>query len=220
MKNLYNALLLKQLYQLKVLGYKYTDTKPFSYEEQNALELPNSIEALKKQALNCHLCSLSKSRKHVVFGRGSKEAQIMFIGDRPLDLEDETGKPFLGRSGEMLKAMIEKVLKTSEEKVYLTNLLKCKPSAVEELHETAFHTCKAYLFKEIELVKPTIIITLGEKAYHYLTNDTTPLQEIRGTVLQKENYTIVPTYHPNFLLRNPSLKKEVFLDLKTVKELL
>jgi len=220
MKNLYNALLLKQLYQLKVLGYRYTDKNSFCNEEKNSIEFPNSLEALKKEALTCHLCSLSKNRKHVVFGSGSKEAQIMFIGDVPLDLEDEMGKPFLGRAGEMLTAMIENVLKISKENVYLTNLVKCKPSRVEELHETAFHTCKSYLFKEIELVQPTVIITLGEKAYHYLTNDTTPLQEIRGTVLQKENYTIVPTYHPNFLLRNPSLKKEVFLDLKTVKELL
>jgi DNA polymerase len=220
MKNLQNALLLKQLYQLKELGYKYTDTKHYTGEEQNSLELPNNLEELKKQALNCHLCSLSKGRNHVVFGEGNQQAEIMFIGDAPLEIEDNEGKVFLGRGGEMLTAMIEKVLGIPRSEVYLTNLLKCHPLASKEVHESEFHTCKAYLFQEIELIQPKVIVTLGEKAYHYLTNDTTELKEIRGTVMQKEKHTILPTYHPNFLLKNPSLKKEVFLDLQKVKGLL
>jgi len=104
--------------------------------------------------------------------------------------------------------------------VYLSNLLKCHPLANKEVHESEYHTCKAYLFKEIELVNPKIIVTLGEKAYHYLTNDLSPLGEIRGTVINREKYIILPTYHPSFLLKNPSLKREVFEDLKKVRELL
>jgi len=219
-KNLQNALLLKQLYQLKELGYKYTDSKPYTGKEKSELELPNSLNELKKQALNCHLCSLSKSRNHVVFGEGNEQTEVMFVGDAPLEIEDNEGRVFLGRGGEMLTAMIEKVLGIPRSNVYITNLLKCHPLASKEVHESEFHTCKAYLFKEIELVKPKVIVTLGEKAYHYLTNDTTALKEIRGTVMQKEKHIIVPTYHPNFLLKNPSLKKEVFLDLQKVKGLL
>jgi len=219
MKNLHNALLLKQLYQLKELGYRYTDTKPFSYEEQNTLELPNNLKELKIQAHNCHLCSLSKSRTKVVFGEGNEKANIMFVGAMPLEMEDHQGKPFLGRGGEMLTAMINKVLGLSRQEVYITNLLKCRPLSTQELKETPFHTCKAYLFKEIELVKPKIIITLGEEAYHYLTNDFTKLKEVRGTLIEKANHVIVPTYHPNFLLKNPSFKKDVFEDLKRVREL-
>jgi len=217
MKNLHNALLLKQLYQLKALGYRYTDVKPFSYEEQQGLELPNNFKALEHQAKNCHLCSLSKSRANVVFGEGNRDASIMFIGDLPQEQEDREGKVFLGRGGEMLTAMIEKVLHLSRDEVYITNLLKCRPLANQELHETPIHTCKAYLFKEIELLRPKVIVTLGEKAYHYLTNDNTALKEIRGNVIQHDSYTIVPTYHPTFLLKNPSLKKEVFGDLKKVR---
>jgi len=220
MKNLHNALLLKQLHQLKELGYQYTDIKPFSYEAQNLLELPNSMIALKKQAQNCHLCSLSKGRSHVVFGEGNDQADIMFIGGIPIEMEDDTGKIFLGRGGEMLTAMIDKVLGLSRQEVYITNLLKCHPLSTQELKETPFHTCKAYLFKEIELVKPKIIITLGKEAYHYLTNDFTKLKEVRGTLIEKENYIVVPTYHPNFLLKNPSLKKDVFEDLKRVRGLI
>ncbi len=220
MKNLHNALLLKQLYQLKALGYTYTNTQPFSYEEQNTLKLPNSLVALKQQAINCHLCALSKSRNKVVFGEGNEQALVMFIGDTPIDLEDSMGQPFLGRGGEMLTAMIEKVLRLSRQEVYITNLLKCHPLATQEADESQIHTCKAYLFKEIELIKPKIIVTLGEKAYHYLTNDKSNLKEIRGTLINKENHTIIPTYHPNFLLKNPSLKREVFMDLQKVKSLL
>jgi DNA polymerase len=220
MKNLHNALLLKQLYQLKELGYKYTSTEPFKEDDKKLLELPNSLQALNSQALNCHLCSLSKSRNQVVFGEGSEQADVMFIGDAPLEIEDNEGKPFLGRGGEMLTAMIEKVLALPRQDVYVTNLLKCHPLANKEVHESEYHTCKAYLFKEIALVQPKVIVTLGEKAYHYLTNDVTALKEIRGTVIHKESYAIVPTYHPSFLLKNPSLKKEVFEDLKKVKGLL
>ena len=220
MKNLHNALLLKQLYQLKELGYNYTDTKPFSFEEQNSLELPNSLTELKKQAQNCHLCSLSKSRNRVVFGEGNKNADVMFVGGLPIEMENDVGKIFLGRGGEMLTAMIEKVLGLRREDVYITNLLKCHPLNTQELHETPFHTCKAYLFKEIELVKPKIIITLGKEAYHYLTNETSDLKDIRGNLTSHKMFRVMPTYHPNFLLKNPSLKKEVFMDLQKVKGLL
>ena len=220
MKNLHNALLLKQLYQLKEIGYNYTNIKPFSYEEQNSLELPNSLTKLKEQAQNCHLCSLSKSRNKVVFGEGNPHASIMFVGGIPIEMEDNEGKIFLGRGGEMLTAMIEKVLGLSRQDVYITNLLKCHPLNTHELHETPFHTCKAYLFKEIELVKPKIIITLGKEAYHYLTNETSDLKDIRGNLTSHKMFKLMPTYHPNFLLKNPSLKKEVLMDLKKVKALL
>ncbi len=220
MKNLHNALLLKQLYQLKALGYKYTSEEPFKEDDKELLELPNNLEALKQQALNCYLCSLAKSRENVVFGEGNPNATLMFIGDAPLEIEDNQAKPFLGRGGEMLTAMIEKVVGISRQEVYLSNLLKCHPLANKEVHESEYHTCKAYLFKEIELVNPKIIVTLGEKAYHYLTNDLSPLDEIRGTVINREKYIILPTYHPSFLLKNPSLKKEVFEDLKKLKGLL
>ena len=220
MKNLHNALLLKQLQQLKELGYRYTDTKSFSYEEQNSLELPNELNELKKQAQNCHLCSLSKNRNKIIFGEGNKNADIMFVGGFPIEMEDDAGKIFLGRGGEMLTAMIEKVLGLQRKDVYISNLLKCHPLNTQELHETPFHTCKAYLFKEIELVKPKIIITLGKEAYHYLTNETSDLKDIRGEMTSHKNFRLMPTYHPNFLLKNPSLKKEVFIDLQRVKSLL
>jgi DNA polymerase len=221
MKNLHNALLLKQLYQLRRLGFNYTDIKPFSYQESQPLTLPNTIDELSIKAQNCCLCSLSNSRNSVLFGEGNRQAEIMIIGDIPLKMEDKLGRIFLGKGGDMLTAMIEKVLKKERKEVYLTNLLKCRPFSTEDLNETHFHTCKAYLFKEIEIIKPKVIITLGEKSYHYLTNNNShSIEQIRKSTITINGYTIVPTYHPNFLLKNPSFKREVFLDLKRAKELL
>lgn len=219
MKNLKNALLLKQLYQLKQLGYKYTSVTPFQEEEPN-LNLPNTLETLKKQAFACHLCTLSKSREKVVFGEGNPQAKVMIVGDTPSSTDDSSGKIFTGRTGDLLTKMIENVLMLKREDVYITNVLKCKALDSQSPSLAHAHTCYPYLLKEIDLVKPQIIISMGELAYSYLTNDDTPLEKARGITHIEENYTLIPTYHPSYLLRNPSAKKEVFEDLLKVKGLL
>lgn len=216
MKNLKNALLLKQLYQLKQLGYKYTSVTPYQEDEPN-LTLPNTLDTLKKQANECHLCTLSKSRQKVVFGEGNSDTTLMIVGDTPNSSDDSTGKIFTGRSGELLTKMIENVLHINRNDIYITNILKCKALDNQSPSPTHAHTCHPYLLKEIELIKPKIIIALGSLAYEYLTGDTSPIEGIRGTVNTQENYIVIPTYHPNYLLRNPSAKKEVFEDLLKVK---
>jgi DNA polymerase len=219
MKNLKNALLLKQLYQLKQLGYRYTSVTPYQEDEPD-LTLPNTLENLKKQALDCHLCTLSKSREKVVFGEGNPRAKVMLVGDSPSNTDDSSGKVFTGRTGDILSKMIENVLMLKREDVYLTNLLKCKALDKQNHSPAHAHTCYPYLLKEIELVQPQIIITLGALAYEYLTKDKTPLEQIRGTIYTQDTYTLIPTYHPSHLLRNPSAKKDVFEDLLKVKGLL
>jgi DNA polymerase len=219
MKNFKNALLLKQLYQLKDLGYRYTDTNLFK-EDASDLELPNTLEALKKQAMNCHLCELSKSRQNVVFGEGNENAEILFVGEGPGANEDAQGRPFVGKSGELLTKMIENVLELSREDVYIANIVKCRPPGNRTPTSDEAYTCRPYLIKQIELIRPKLIVTLGSTAYQYLTEDSTPITKIRGTIHKQEAYTIIPTYHPSYLLRNPSAKKEVFEDLKKIKALI
>lgn len=219
MKNLKNALLLKQLYLLKQLGYKYTDLTPFKKDEPD-LSLPNTLDKLKKQAMECHLCQLSKSRTHVVFGEGNSDADLMFVGEAPGATEDSSAKPFVGRSGELLTKMIENVLSFSRSEVYITNIVKCRPRNNAEPTPAEAHTCQPYLLKQIELIKPRIIVALGATAYHYLSGDDTNISKVRGTVIQKKGYVLIPTYHPSYLLRNPSAKKEVFEDLKMIKALM
>ena len=219
MKNLKNALLLKQLYQLKQLGYKYTSLNAYKEEEPN-LTLPNTLEALKKQATQCHLCTLSKSRQKVVFGEGNPNATLMFVGDTPSSSDDSTGHIFTGRTGDLLTKMLENVLELNRDDIYITNILKCRALDTQTPSSAHVHTCYPYLLKEIALVKPKIIVTFGTLAYHYLTGDDSPIEKIRGILHQQDNYTIIPTYHPNHLLRNPSSKKEVFEDLLKIKDLI
>lgn len=219
MKNLKNALLLKQLYQLKQLGYKYTSVIAYQETEPD-LTLPDNLDFLEKQAKNCHLCALSKSRQKVVFGEGNLNANLMFVGDTPSSSDDSIGKIFTGRSGEMLTKMIENVLQLHRNDVYLTNVLKCRSLDQQSISPTYAHTCHPYLLKEISLVKPKVIIALGDIAYYYLTGDNTEFANIRGTVQKQDGYTIIPTYHPSYLLRNPSAKKIVFEDLLKIKGLL
>ena len=219
MKNLKNALLLKQLYLLKQLGYNYTSVTAFQEDEPD-LTLPNTLEKLKKQALECHLCPLSKTRTHVVFGEGNEHADILFVGEAPGATEDATGKPFVGRSGELLTNMIEKVLLIPRTEVYISNIVKCRPRDNAEPTPTEAHTCHPYLLKQIELIQPKIIVALGATAYHYLSGDDTAISKVRGTVHEQNGYSLVPTYHPSYLLRNPSAKQEVFEDLKMIKKMI
>ena len=219
MKNLQNALLLKQLYQLRELGYKYTSVTPYKEKDQG-FTLPNTLDSLKKQALECHLCELSKSRHKVVFGEGHPHADVLFIGEAPGAMEDSSGNPFVGRSGDLLTKMIEKVLLVSRKDVYITNIVKCRPPNNTIPTPTQAHTCQPYLMKQIELIQPKFIVTLGATAYHYLTGDDTDIAKVRGTIHKQHNYTVIPTYHPSYLLRNPSAKKEVFEDLLKVKALM
>ncbi len=219
MKNLKNALLLKQLYQLKQLGYRYTSQTPFKDEEPD-LTLPNTLDKLEKQAKECHLCDLSKSRTHVVFGEGNPQARLMFVGEAPGATEDSMGKPFVGRSGELLTKMIENVLHLRREDVYITNIVKCRPPNNRVPTPTEAHTCQPYLLKQIELIKPDLIVALGATAYHYLTGDDSPVSKVRGTMQTHKGIMILPTYHPSYLLRNPSAKKEVYLDLLKVEKYL
>ncbi len=219
MKNLKNALLLKQLYQLKQLGYRYTDVNLFKEEEPN-LSLPNTLKSLEKQAKECHLCELSKSRNKVVFGEGSLEATLMIVGDFPSNSDDSAGKMFSGRSGDTLTKMLENVLGLTRADVYMTNVLKCRALDTQTPSPAHAHTCHPYLLKQIELIQPKIILAFGELAYQYLTGDDSSISEVRGTVHEKEAYRVIPTYHPNYLLRNPSAKKDVFEDLKKVKALM
>jgi DNA polymerase len=142
------------------------------------------------------------------------------VGESPGAMEDASGKPFVGRSGELLTKMIENVLLISRNDVYITNIVKCRPSNNDIPTPSQAHTCQPYLMKQIELIRPKLIVTLGATAYHYLTGDDTDISKIRGTIHKQNGYTIIPTYHPSYLLRNPSAKKDVFDDLLKVKNLL
>jgi DNA polymerase len=219
MKRLHNALQLKQLALLRQMGYRYTDIAPSDLEPEPA-QLPRDLDSLRELVERCHLCDLAKSRHKVVFGEGDPNARLMFVGEGPGATEDSTGRPFVGRAGELLTRMIENVLYLRREQVYIANIVKCRPPGNRVPTPTEAFTCRPYLLKQIEIIRPRIIMTLGGTAYRYLTNDESAVSKVRGHIIRTENYLLVPTFHPSYLLRNPSAKKEAWEDLLKVRELM
>lgn len=216
------AHLLYQLYQYKALGFEYTkETTALKSASKNSIPLPNSLEEMKKAAHSCHLCPLAKTRRNVVFGEGNIRANLMFIGEGPGANEDESGRPFVGRAGELLTKIINNVLGLSRQDVYIANIVKCRPpkNRVPTLQEV--DACKPYILQQIQMINPKIIVALGSTSYHHLTAEyDTKISQVRGEVFEFGNAKLIPTFHPSFLLRNPSAKKEVFHDMLRVKGLL
>ncbi len=214
--------ILRELYVYKSLGYNYfKDITNLMRNTETYLALPDDWEELKRLVLNCHLCQLSKTRKNVVFGEGDIHAKIMFIGEGPGATEDETGRPFVGRAGQLLTKIIENVLELKREQVYIANIVKCRPPNNRVPLPEEVKMCKPFLMKQIELIKPKIIVALGSTSYRHLTGDNkTPISKIRGELLDFGDAKLIPTFHPSFLLRNPSAKKDVYQDMLKVKALI
>lgn len=210
--------ILYQLNLLKSMGYEYHTNVDFGNNEITNTNLPNDLDELESMVQNCYLCELCKTRKKVLFGQGSKNASILFIHDEPSASEDELGEFFVGKSGEILTNMIQNVLNLNINDVYITNIVKCKSS--NSFNTNHANSCNLYLNKQIELINPMLIVTLGEKAYKYLTNDTSTFEKVRGTLLPFNYYNVFPTFSPNILLRNPSLKKEAYFDMLKIKSIL
>jgi len=202
------------------MGFEYFQ----DYKQPNLFKSNTSAESLDEiedRVKNCHLCPLAKSRKNVVFGEGNENANLMFIGEGPGANEDESGKPFVGRAGMLLTKIIENVLNLKREDVYIANIVKCRPpnNRVPTLEEVS--ACKPYLQEQISKIKPKIIVALGSTSYHHLSDDyNMSISKIRGEVLEYGDAKLIPTYHPSYLLRNPSAKKDVFADMLKVKKLL
>ncbi len=222
MENLTDLKLLQDLYRYKTLGYTYfSDIKKPVISMESDIDLPSTMEALRDTANKCALCTLSNSRKQVVFGEGNPDADIMFVGEGPGSVEDEMGRPFVGKSGQLLTKIIETTLELKREDVYIANIVKCRPPLNRVPSKEEAQKCLPFLMKQIELVKPKIIITLGATSYQYLSGDTdSAISKIRGELIQFSHALLMPTFHPSFLLRNPSAKKYVFLDMQKVKALL
>lgn len=221
MKSYQNLVLLKSLYRYRSLGFSHIDPISINSDAQPfSMTLPSNMEALHAQISQCHLCDLSKVRQRVLGGFGNPNAEIMFIDAFPSMIEDESGDSFSGRSGNSLQKMIENVLGLSINDIYLTHALKCRPSHHHKVLDSELSSCKPYLLKQIELVNPKIIVTLGELAYTTLIKDATAFENIRGEKIPYEKKILIPIYHPSHLLRNPSLKKCTMSDLVNIKGLL
>jgi uracil-DNA glycosylase len=215
MTNLVKNRVLKHLNYLKSFGYVYHEPLDFFSNNIKNVKLPNNINDLGISVSHCYLCELSKCRKSVLFGYGNSNSDIMFIGDEPSNSEDEIGLHYVGKSGELLIKMIENVLNITKEDVYYTTLVKCKSS--NGLNNSNIETCHDYLLKQIELIKPKLIVALGEKTYSYLLKNSDNFSQMRGKELVFNGITLIATFSPTFLLRNPSSKKDAYYDMLKIK---
>jgi uracil-DNA glycosylase len=186
-----NLALLENLYRLKTLGFTYVD--PITLNRQSpSSTLPDSLAVLGDQMEQCYLCDLSKSRRQCMRGYGNPRAPLVFIDAFVSAAEDESGEYYVGRSGMMLRDMIEKVLAMRVEEVYLTHALKCKPFGFQTPSSSEYRSCAPYLAKQLELIKPRIIVTLGAEAYHSLTGDNGDFERVRGEIIPFGEAQIIP----------------------------
>lgn len=187
-----------------------------------------ALEELNKQAQKCIACKLATTRQTVVFGEGSADAQVMFVGEGPGKQEDLTGRPFVGRAGELLTRIIEGGMKMARAEVYIANVVKCRPT-VDLLKERdrppdedEVAQCHSFLLNQIEIIKPKVIITLGNPATKFLLNTQTGITRMRGKWGRFNDIDVMPTYHPSYVLRNerngPGVKREVWSDIQQVLE--
>ena len=177
-------------------------------------------DELRETALGCQQCGLCATRTHVVFGEGNPNADLMFVGEAPGFHEDQQGRPFVGKAGELLTAMIERGMKLRRDDVYIANVLKCRPPENRNPAEDEVAQCTPFLLRQIELIQPKVICALGGSALRALTGHQGGISRARGRPVPFQGAQLLPTFHPAYLLRNPAAKREAWEDLKTVLRIL
>jgi uracil-DNA glycosylase family 4 len=175
---------------------------------------------LREHIGDCTRCKLHKlGRTQVVFGVGNPRAQLMFVGEAPGSDEDIQGVPFVGRAGQLLTKIIEAIGLTRDE-VYIANVIKCRPPQNRNPEPDEVATCEPFLFRQIDAIKPRVIVALGTFAAQCLLKSAEPISRMRGRVFSYRGAQLIPTFHPAFLLRSPERKRDVWDDMKKVRTLL
>ena len=200
------------------VGIEWKKT-PKADKKVKADQNTNKEEMLKKvcqEMANCHLCPLGATRKNIVFGVGNPHAKIVFVGEAPGADEDEQGLPFVGRAGQLLTDIIVKGMKLARKDVYICNILKCRPPNNRNPLPDEIIKCEPFLKKQLQIISPKIICALGTFAAHTLLKTDIPISALRGRFHLYEGIKLMPTYHPAYLLRNPSAKKPVWEDVQMI----
>ena len=178
-----------------------------------------ALAEVEQIAHDCTKCRLSDGRKTVVFGVGDPTADVMFVGEGPGAEEDKQGKPFVGRSGQLLDKLLEEEIgMTRERGVYITNVVKCRPPGNRDPQPDEIESCRPYLEQQLELIKPKVVVTLGNFAAKLLLDTTTGITKLRGQEYPFGEAVLIPTYHPAAVLRGGGSKMaEMRADLVRAK---
>jgi uracil-DNA glycosylase family 4 len=178
-----------------------------------------ALQLIREDIGDCTRCALHKGRNKIVFGDGSPSARLMFVGEGPGADEDAQGLPFVGKAGQLLNNMIA-AMGLKREEVYIANVVKCRPPGNRAPAPEEANTCSPFLFRQIDVIRPEVLIALGATAVTYLLGARQPLAGLRGRVHSVRGTKLIVTYHPAYLLRDPRQKKEAWADLQiAMKEL-
>jgi uracil-DNA glycosylase family 4 len=190
---------------------------PETFQSEFGVHDPvTALRLIREDIGDCTRCKLHKQgRKQIVFGVGNPNADLMFIGEAPGADEDLQGEPFVGRSGQLLTNMI-KAMGLSREEVYIANIIKCRPPGNRQPESDECETCSPFLLRQIEAIKPKVLVALGAVAAKTLLAVNEPMSQLRGRWFDFHGHKLAVTYHPAFLLRDPRQKKETWKDLQMV----
>ncbi len=179
-----------------------------------------ALTAIRDEMGDCRRCPLCEGRNKIVFGQGDATADLMFVGEAPGADEDAQGLAFVGRAGQLLTDMVEKGMKIKRSDVFIANVIKCRPPGNRPPETNEVTTCQPFLEAQIKAIQPRVIVALGATAGKFMARTGDPISKFRGRFASWDGIPVMPTYHPAYLLRNPSAKKTVWEDLKLVMDVL
>ncbi len=212
---------------LKQSGCTGFDCSSASLKILNQLGMPSPDAAVDRETLadirtdlgDCTRCGLCESRTHIVFGEGSPNAQVMFVGEGPGFDEDKCGQPFVGAAGQLLTKIIT-AMGLTRETVYIGNIVKCRPPNNRNPEPEEIRQCLPFLKRQVTAINPRVICALGSVAARALLATETPISRLRGRFYEVMGIPVMPTFHPAFLLRNPEKKREVWEDVQQIMKML
>lgn len=209
---------------IKILQQRLETERSFGISEipkitPAAIDKKQALDTLENEFKHCVLCGLSESRTQVVFGSGNPQAELLFVGEAPGFDEDQQGKPFVGLAGQLLTKIIA-AMKLKREEVYIANCLKCRPPNNRSPLPSEIATCKPILLRQIEIIQPKVICTLGKFATQTLLKTQEPISRLRGQFFEWNGIQVMPTFHPAYLLRNPTDKKLVWEDMQKIMKVM
>lgn len=209
------------------LEYEMADGGEGLTLDREVLKRSLSRRGVRKEALqeiradlgDCQRCRLCQGRKHIVFGVGNPRADLVIVGEAPGRDEDLQGEPFVGRAGQLLNRMLS-AIGLSREEVYICNVIKCRPPENRDPLPDEVASCEPFLIRQLQSIRPRAILAMGRFAAQTLLRTEEKISKIRGQFREYQGIPVMPTYHPAFLLRNPSQRRPVWEDLKKVQKLL
>ena len=190
---------------LRILDDRYKET------------MAETLDMIQRDLGACQRCKLHKGRKHIVFGAGNPGAKLVLVGEAPGYEEDIKGQPFVGQAGQLLTRILRAIGLTRED-VYICNIIKCRPPGNRNPEPDEIAACIPFLRRQLRAIKPGLICAMGAFAAQTLLETDTPISELRGRFHSYENASLLPTYHPAYLLRNPGKKRDVWEDMQKLQE--